>query len=220
MSTTYRYRNNDGLVRWTVSLLYIYAAICAAAAVSGYLELDFLTRVKTQVFMSDEALLDEATAIDDRQMVVAILGLASFIVTGVTSLVWVYRANVNARAMGADLETSPGWAVGWFFVPFAALVMPFLAMRDLWKGSASPGSWREQSVPNLLMGAWWTFLIVGSVLAVAGLRIDLSTEELDGYILSSQLTIASTVSDIVAAPLFATIIRGIHRMQRPLADHS
>src|SRR6266404_5443429 len=32
--------------------------------------------------------------------------------------IWVYRANLNARALGGkDMRFSPGWAVAWFFIP-------------------------------------------------------------------------------------------------------
>jgi hypothetical protein len=53
--------------------------------------------------------------------------LAAFVLVGV----WIYRANANAHALGGDLSVSPGWAVGWFFVPIACLFKPYLAMRRL-----------------------------------------------------------------------------------------
>ncbi len=218
MSKTYVYRDNSGLARWSVSLLYIYAAICAAAAVSDYLELDLLFRIKAQAFTSSQGFVAEAEASDRRQQALAVLGLVSILVTGITSLVWVYRANVNARAMGADLETSPGWAVGWFFIPLASLIMPYQAMSDLWKGSAAPDrTWREQPIPELLMRGWWGFFLVGNLLGVAGARLGLNADALDEFILSSRLTLASDVMDVATALLFAAIIRGIHSMQRPPA---
>ena len=217
MSKTYLYRNNDGLVRWAVSLLYIHAAICAAAAVSGYLELDLLGRMKTEAMASYDALMAEADASDRRQRVLTILQIVSLVVTGITSMVWVYRANVNARAMGAQLETSPGWAVGWFFIPIASLFMPFQAMSDLWKGSASPANWREQPIPELLMRGWWGFFLIANMIGAAGARLRFRAEELDDFIWPSRLVLASDVLDIVAALLFAAVIRGIHGMQRPPA---
>ena len=46
--------------------------------------------------------------------------------------------NCNVRALGAnDLSISPGWSAGWFFVPFANLVKPFVAVREIWNASDS-----------------------------------------------------------------------------------
>ncbi|WP_169829135.1 DUF4328 domain-containing protein [Tsuneonella mangrovi] len=48
---------------------------------------------------------------------------------------WIYQAHANLRAAGIETEFTPGWAVGWFFVPIANLVMPFKVMRELWNCS-------------------------------------------------------------------------------------
>ncbi len=67
-----------------------------------------------------------AEAQDFRQRLLAGLGLGLGIAAGVLFLIWVYRANRNAHCLGAEgMEYSPGWSVGWFFVPVACLVMPY-----------------------------------------------------------------------------------------------
>ena len=45
------------------------------------------------------------------------------------------RANRNARAFGAPMSNSPGWAAGWFFVPVAFWWKPYYAMKEIWQGS-------------------------------------------------------------------------------------
>ena len=64
--------------------------------------------------------------------------------------VWVYRANKNARALGAlGMKHTPGWCVGWFFVPIANLFMPYQAVREIYQASdpkADLSSWESSHV--------------------------------------------------------------------------
>jgi len=52
------------------------------------------------------------------------------LLTGIALLVWVHRAHRALHAHNARTSLSAGLAVGGFFIPFANLVLPFLAIRD------------------------------------------------------------------------------------------
>src|SRR5687768_18560933 len=50
---------------------------------------------------------------------------AVFVVSIITVALWIHRAHANLTEVGHDsLEFTPGWAVGWYFIPFANLVKP------------------------------------------------------------------------------------------------
>ena len=73
------------------------------------------------------------------------------LITVVFFAMWIYRAAANvvaANVVGFDF--TPGWAVGWYFVPFANLVQPFLAMRQIWNASHSGGSDLDRGDPMAL----------------------------------------------------------------------
>ncbi|MCZ0935812.1 MAG: DUF4328 domain-containing protein [Gemmatimonadetes bacterium] len=97
--------------------------------------------------------------------------------TAILVLSWIYRANHNARQLGAaDMRFTPGWAVGWYFIPIAWFWMPYLAMREIWRASVNPSDWGAAPVSPLLRW-WWSLWIVGSwgtdgVDLVASLRLD------------------------------------------------
>jgi len=97
--------------------------------------------------------------------------------TAILVLSWIYRANRNARQLGAaDRRFTPGWAVGWYFIPIAWFWMPYLAMREIWRASVNPSDWGAAPVSPLLRW-WWSLWIVGSwgtdgVDLVASLRLD------------------------------------------------
>jgi hypothetical protein len=101
--------------------------------------------------------LQQAEVSDARQRTVMILELCLLWPALVVFMVWVYRANVNARALGAEwMEYSPGWSVIWFFVPIVGLYKPYFVMKELWKAS-SPGSETSQRLSKVspLLAAWW-----------------------------------------------------------------
>jgi hypothetical protein len=72
----------------------------------------------------------------------AFIGLATLLyfcaslLSAVTFLSWLHRAVRNLSALGArKLRFTPGWAVGWFFVPLMDLIRPYEAVTELWHAS-------------------------------------------------------------------------------------
>lgn len=142
------------------------------------------------------------------QLVQFLVLVVSFVVT----LRWIYLAHVNARAFGADdMMGSPGWAVGWFFVPFANLVMPFLMMRELWKASAQPGDWQAASAPATLL-LWWLLSLASNITSAisAQMGYELGADAARG---AEYMAFASDVLAVPAMLLLAWIIGRIQSMQ-------
>lgn len=55
-----------------------------------------------------------------------LFGIAAIVV----ECVWQFRAASAARAMGLPAKRSPGWGVGFWFIPVVNLWMPYQAIRD------------------------------------------------------------------------------------------
>jgi hypothetical protein len=136
------------------SLFFVAEAIVAAlAAFSTANAIELLDEARFAV----EIPARRIEAADSRQFLFACLQMSVGLMAGLVFLVWVYRANRNARDLGADgMRYGPGWSVGWFFVPIASLFMPYLVMREIWKASSpsANGQWRRTSVSPIL-GVWW-----------------------------------------------------------------
>ena len=86
----------------------------------------------------------------------ALLGLA----TELTWLFWQHRVTRNVWARGRPIKTSPGWAVGWWFIPVANLWMPAVAVYRVLRASVGRryrgGAW--------LISAWWSAYILFTLL--------------------------------------------------------
>ena len=114
---SYEYRDLSNLSRWATRLLYADAILCVVAIVSGVLEFQQLQSLKGIAYESQEAAALEVVD-GDRQALIALLQLVVLIGCAFVVLKWIYRANANVRALGAkDMKFTPGWAVGWYFVP-------------------------------------------------------------------------------------------------------
>ena len=143
---------------------------------------------------------------------VAILAVPLYICTVIFFLIWEYRAFNNLSALKAgNLEFSPGWAVGWWFIPFANLVKPFQAMRELWNESdpdfdADLGFLSSSVSAPTIMGFWWAFWLISNF-----------TDRIAGKMTESEYfpvaMIISSIFGILAAGLLIKIIIDITRRQ-------
>jgi len=86
------------------------------------------------------------------------------IIGGILFLRWIYFSNINSSLTGAEnMNFSPGWSVGWFFIPFMNIFMPFRAMKEIWKTSKNSKSWTSLETPSIII--WWWFLYIVSTFA-------------------------------------------------------
>jgi hypothetical protein len=140
------YRDPATLTQWLKVLLGLSLLLDFIATASGMMEFALLRSLESGSFVGD---FDAAaTANDNRQQAIGFIQVALFIVTGIVFLVWIHRANRNARALGAEgMQFTPGWSVGWFFVPIMSLWKPFQVMREIWQASAQPGNWQGVQAP-------------------------------------------------------------------------
>ncbi len=147
---------------------------------------------------------------------VAILELVGRVVCAVLFLIWLYRVFANLRVIGArNLEFSPGWAVGWWFVPFLNLGKPFQVVRELYTESHNAADRAANEISDIsteTVGFWWgTYLISLFALrisdALAGGADDRPSHYFPvAYIVGNLLAAA-------AAALAIMIIRNTNRWQ-------
>ncbi|MEM7702281.1 MAG: DUF4328 domain-containing protein [Pseudomonadota bacterium] len=124
---------------------------------------------------------------------------------------WLYRAHASLREMGYETEVSPGWAVGWYFIPLAHLVMPYKSMKDLWNTSFSETGDFSSSAPSAI-NFWWGCWIVSNMVNWQSTRLSLS-ENAAEYELSLVLGAVGSAISIAAAYFLIGLIRDITRAQ-------
>lgn len=144
---------------------------------------------------------------------VALLEILLRLLTIIFFLIWLYRAFNNLPALQArNLEFSPGWAVGWWFIPFANLVKPYQVMGELWNASDSdfdPELFLSNHIGTAsIIGWWWGLFIIGNI--VGRISDGLSEGNLNYSLVALMIY---CVLHGTAAFLIITIIRRITREQ-------
>ena len=202
-----------GLTKWVKIFLYAQIAIIFVALISSALEYQLLAEFDKGTYASRESAEEAAEANDARQSVVAGVQLIVFIITGIWVLRWIHRANYNARQLGAkEMVFTPGWAVGWYFVPLFTLWKPYQAMKEIWKAIAAPQAWKSQKAPGLLPW-WWFFWITSNIFGYVSFRLSLEAKSVSDLMATNVLTQVSDYTGLASAFLILALINRIHKMQ-------
>ncbi len=76
---------------------------------SGRIEYQLLIDYETGIYPTQAQAVADGEANDKRQEIIGRIYLIVFIISGVLILKWIYRANYNARQLGAkDMGFTPG----------------------------------------------------------------------------------------------------------------
>lgn len=215
-------RNASSLTKWLKIFLYASIVINVIAVFSGILQYQLLSDFKQGVYTSIPLATAAAEANDERQQIIGVFNISFFIITAILFLRWIHRANYNVRQLGAkNMKFTPGWAIGWYFIPIASLWKPYQAMKEIWKASKKPDDWETQSGSPILPW-WWFFYIMFSYLGVVSIRHVLRAKlakELNELIEATTFSIAYDISSILFAILTIVLVRRIYEMQTSQSDN-
>ncbi|MCD6453152.1 MAG: DUF4328 domain-containing protein [Dehalococcoidales bacterium] len=142
------------------------------------------------------------------------------VISFILFLIWVYRTHKNLPHLDVKgLRFTPGWSVGWFFVPIMNLFRPYQVVSEAWRASypaadiSDAESWkRVKTLP--IVGWWWALCLISSITTlVAG---QLPSMWLSGQVDSltvSRTYMASYITTIVFIVLTVLMVREISRFQ-------
>jgi hypothetical protein len=143
----------------------------------------------------------------------AAVALIATAITAIIFMVWVYRAMARARALTPALTITPGWAVGWFFVPVASLWMPYGVMTEIVEGSgASAPAYAERT--RALVGWWWGAWIARSLLSLFGAFASRASESGDSINMTlAVMMVLASAAGIASAWALSKIVTRVARLQ-------
>lgn len=119
-------------------------------------------------FFTSDPNSEDFTSIDGIFGMGALLFLFLLITTAVFFCRWTGQVSRNAHALaGRPLKFTPGWAVGWYFIPIANLWKPYFAMREI--RNISLGRDAEEKGDSVIVG-WWSLWIIGNLIDNASFR--------------------------------------------------
>jgi hypothetical protein len=179
------------LTRWACRLFAAYAALSLLEVFLG-----------TLIFASFAALRSLELPLSDASVAFAYLQDGVWVVSAVVFLMWIYRANRNLHAVSAaPMVFTPGWSIGWYFVPIAQLVMPYRAMQEIWRMS------HNGRASNVDLLRWWWGLWLACNLAgnVAARSVRLIVDA-DTFLMSQALIVMSDALRLAASLVVIAVV--------------
>jgi hypothetical protein len=161
-------------------------------------------------------LLEDVETADDVVVGGAVFqGLATAVCAGMF-IWWLRRATCNVPALGAaGQEFTPGWAIGWWFIPFANLVQPLRVVNQAWRASDSSAirsgdayAWKRASVGGIVM-FWWLAWIGASLAGGILNNVYDQAEDIDVLENAAMALVVVQVATIAAAVLAALVVRSL-----------
>ncbi|MEM6556080.1 MAG: DUF4328 domain-containing protein [Pseudomonadota bacterium] len=123
-----------------------------------------------------------------------------------------YRAMKNLYTVGSSFpEMSPGWAVGWYFIPIANLWQPAKGMSQIYHGSHH--SIGEPVPSESRIALWWTCWILTNILANISVRTAGGFSNMTPGIVSFSFDAASSLTGALSAVFLLRLMTPIARRQ-------
>ena len=215
MRTDDDYKDSSALTNWTKGFLYAGITLSVAGIGSNALEYQLLAGISDGFYPGDAAL----EASDARQLWIARARFFVYLLTAILVLMWIYRANFNARRLGArGLKFSPAGSIGWYFVPVYSLWRPYRALKEIWQASMDPEDWRAKPVPSLLP-VWWAFWLISIPLGSLSWRLQGQLDDSSGIEDLIAVNAAAQVGGVWEIPLTLLLLALINRIHQMQVEH-
>jgi hypothetical protein len=160
---------------------------------------------------------EQASANDSRERLVSRVALLFFVGTAIWWLIWQHRAYANLRLIGSrDTEYTPGWSVGYWFIPLINLYRPYQITAELFRRSEiqnGPDPIGGLSGPPLI-GVWWfVYLGWGATSRFIG-TLAKDARTLPTLISATNVELTAHLLGIVVTVLALLVIGSIDRFQQ------
>lgn len=193
--------------------------------------LGFLLLIVTKVFYSsiekyESGNIAAAEGIETYAFIVvgvSLLFSLAFILAAIAIPMWFYRAHDNLKILKKKLSFTPGWAAGWFFVPFANLVYPAKVMKEIHNGTKVAHDTKNRKLSQMsisgIVTLWWaTYIISGIFSRISANMIDENKIGNYGnnYSLSLIMFLVSVMLSLVSAVALNKLVNEITNKQEDL----
>ena len=213
MSDQYQFKSPLSLTFWVKRLMWVHILVSFLLLVSFLWELKVLKDSQNGLFVDQASFLKALESPGEIIGYLAIVFLLIFFVGGIIVFKWIKLANKNVRALGAkNLEFSPGWAVGWFFVPIANLFKPYKVMNEIWAATHSPENWKKNENHRAVQ-KWWGLWIGSSGLIQLSNNLEKKADSVDKIIQLSYINIGGEILWIFLCLCFLTLVARISTVQ-------
>ncbi len=195
------YRDARGLAKVVIILLALNGVI--------YLALGAINVMYYNVLSAEELNLKNAESVESLMVICGIAMAIVFLVTVVMFCVWTNRMMKNTWAIrGGNHLTTPGWAVGWYFIPFVSMWKPLGAVQQMRNAVYSGPS-------GFNLTPWWAFWLLSNILSSVSSKLPIETVE--ELLTSSFFDAATSPIDAISAIFALLMVKKLTNKQHEVA---
>ena len=195
------------VVRWRGTIVVSRFLIGFAIAFAAFTLIEILAYVGA-LNRSDTELIDFYNKWNEQS-----LAAAAIIQIGlmVSFFIWMFRSTANLYFLNlSPVRITPGWAVGWYFIPIVNAWKGFSAANQLWRASPD-GEITEQS--STMIWWWWLTLVAWSVVTAGATTMAEKATTIDVFRSAVAIYVIGGMLGILAAVLLVVLTRTITRKQ-------
>lgn len=190
----------------------------------GTWEFDYLSKL-SEGFFATEELASEAESYQEKWVGFAALFQLIIVVQFILLCLWIYRMNKSTRALNPaiSMRFTPGWSVGWIFIPIANVWKPYQVLKELWAANHTPQLANSGKVSYKLIGVFWFMYLISLGLGKLVFKQNLTAEDLPDLIFANKITLLSDTVDIpyyILTILLAHQIYTLHKNLYASRSHS
>ncbi|MEO1170420.1 MAG: DUF4328 domain-containing protein [Pseudomonadota bacterium] len=162
---------------------------------------------------------DSVTTYDSISATVAYVNLGVTVISTAVFGRWIYVAASNLVDYGVEqFEYTPGWSVGWFFIPIANLFKPYQAMRQIWNGSrGSPGG--DIDANHTLLIFWWGSWLATGIAGNISFRTFMTAEFYEDFYRGYSALLVSSLASLVLFPIAYQLVVRVNSAQQSWTDY-
>jgi hypothetical protein len=199
--------------------LSLASIICIGITISCYL----LEMIYNLIFITYFPHLGDSENLTESELVMSLAALGlivvkvvAYIASIVFFLMWLYRAYKNLEALKIrNLDSSAGWAVGYWFIPIVNLFKPFKIVSEVYNGSdpeiAKAGYGFSDTTTTSTIGFWWACWVFSNIASRIASGIEKAAKDVTET--SVMVYVVALALGIMAGILLIFIIRDIDSRQ-------
>jgi len=192
---------------WVTAFLAVVLLGNFVSAWSAWLQIDLLARIGEGDFTAGETVQN-----DTREALIGLVLFAAAVGSLISLLMWFHRAHRNLPSLGTTaLRFTPGWAVGWWFVPVFSLFRPYQVAKEIWRGSdpctlSSTEQTSRLPTSTAMIRWWWAFFLIMIFMKPSSFCLDRRAESIEDLIAATWLDFGGCFITAIVALLTILVI--------------
>ncbi|PHN07651.1 DUF4328 domain-containing protein [Flavilitoribacter nigricans] len=206
-------RPNQERARAIIIIFWVMLGVTVLLLISNFLQYRLLSSYDFDA--------DQADSNDNRQMVLAFLFLAIYILSIVYFIRWFRRAYYNLHQVlpASRLQHTEGWAAGSWFVPILNLYRPYQIMEEIWEKTQLEYLDRPQIQGVQILGFWWALFLGNNFISRISSRLERDAETIDSLITVTFVDMLQAVVQIGAILITIKMIKETSSFEEKMYRH-